>query len=294
MPKQAAKSEKVPATQLLVPENAPQTLWRLMSQQRAKPGSVPASLGAPSSSIPMAWEECSDWLQALFQQLNTTLKASLAAKENDAAASDEKNAEAAPAKTDEPSANGDANAAAPSANDNEKPADDSKQSDSKASGAQVADDASTKLRLKCSLPSCEVMSTPEKPLNVCGRCNGAHYCSVDHQRADWPTHKKICRKATAEQKQLRQVRFIVTSYIDYSSLSSKVETSVLYAAVARCFAHRICVDARFVSQTTRRWRHVGWHARFFAFSIGHNRGCKNAASVDYIRDDGRVGSVERI
>ena len=33
-----------------------------------------------------------------------------------------------------------------------------------------------------------------KPLQVCGRCGGRRYCSVECQRFDWPLHKARCAK----------------------------------------------------------------------------------------------------
>tara|TARA_B100000482_G_scaffold31713_1_gene20211 strand:- start:25 stop:747 length:723 start_codon:yes stop_codon:yes gene_type:complete len=33
-----------------------------------------------------------------------------------------------------------------------------------------------------------------KPLQLCGRCGGRRYCSVECQRMDWPRHKARCAK----------------------------------------------------------------------------------------------------
>jgi MYND finger len=30
---------------------------------------------------------------------------------------------------------------------------------------------------------------------TCGRCRGIYYCSRDHQRSDWPQHRKVCKVA---------------------------------------------------------------------------------------------------
>jgi hypothetical protein len=30
---------------------------------------------------------------------------------------------------------------------------------------------------------------------TCGRCRGVYYCSRDHQRSDWPQHRKVCKVA---------------------------------------------------------------------------------------------------
>ncbi|TFY64352.1 hypothetical protein EVJ58_g2685 [Rhodofomes roseus] len=42
---------------------------------------------------------------------------------------------------------------------------------------------------------CRVCGGPGKPkLRVCGRCKQAKYCSPDCSRADWETHKVVCRR----------------------------------------------------------------------------------------------------
>ncbi|TDL16990.1 hypothetical protein BD410DRAFT_794798 [Rickenella mellea] len=33
----------------------------------------------------------------------------------------------------------------------------------------------------------------------CSRCASTHYCSLEHQNQDWPTHKRICHKSDSEQ-----------------------------------------------------------------------------------------------
>ena len=38
------------------------------------------------------------------------------------------------------------------------------------------------------------------PLKACAGCHTAFYCSPDCQRADWKTHKKICRQAQAAEQ----------------------------------------------------------------------------------------------
>jgi hypothetical protein len=28
---------------------------------------------------------------------------------------------------------------------------------------------------------------------VCAKCKAVAYCNVEHQRADWPCHKRVCK-----------------------------------------------------------------------------------------------------
>ncbi|KAI5480479.1 hypothetical protein MNV49_000632 [Pseudohyphozyma bogoriensis] len=46
--------------------------------------------------------------------------------------------------------------------------------------------------LTCNLSRCVVNN--EDTLKVCSKCKGVRYCSEEHQKQDWPTHKKSCRK----------------------------------------------------------------------------------------------------
>jgi len=43
--------------------------------------------------------------------------------------------------------------------------------------------------------NCIVCGTEAK--NFCSNCKKAYYCSPEHQRIDWPEHKKVCKKPTA-------------------------------------------------------------------------------------------------
>jgi hypothetical protein len=37
-------------------------------------------------------------------------------------------------------------------------------------------------------------SSHKMKLRLCSRCREAQYCCVEHQRADWQTHKLVCKK----------------------------------------------------------------------------------------------------
>lgn len=39
---------------------------------------------------------------------------------------------------------------------------------------------------------CHKAGTPENPLKRCSRCHCMFYCSAQHQRAHWKTHRKLC------------------------------------------------------------------------------------------------------
>jgi hypothetical protein len=44
---------------------------------------------------------------------------------------------------------------------------------------------------------CAVCGSVED-LKRCSRCKKVSYCSIDHQKKDWTTHKKTCGKTTVE------------------------------------------------------------------------------------------------
>ena len=55
-----------------------------------------------------------------------------------------------------------------------------------------------KYMANCSLPSC--LQLGEKTsFKTCGRCHLAMYCSKEHQREDWPRHKKECKAKVVKQ-----------------------------------------------------------------------------------------------
>jgi hypothetical protein len=41
---------------------------------------------------------------------------------------------------------------------------------------------------------CGCIETESCKLKFCARCRSVRYCSVDHQRADWPVHQKVCKE----------------------------------------------------------------------------------------------------
>lgn len=46
----------------------------------------------------------------------------------------------------------------------------------------------------CFLRGCDSTTN----LKSCGRCKVAHYCSREHQRSDWKSHKKWCEEAQSD------------------------------------------------------------------------------------------------
>ena len=47
--------------------------------------------------------------------------------------------------------------------------------------------------------------------NFCASCRNAYYCSRDHQRIDWPNHKKVCTKPTAPTATVESIPLVSSS-----------------------------------------------------------------------------------
>lgn len=45
-------------------------------------------------------------------------------------------------------------------------------------------------RMECAY--CSKAASRPKEFKCCARCQFAHYCYAEHQRLDWPKHKKVC------------------------------------------------------------------------------------------------------
>jgi hypothetical protein len=44
------------------------------------------------------------------------------------------------------------------------------------------------------------MERQPREFSTCSKCKWVAYCCKDHQVADWPLHKKICKTVALEQK----------------------------------------------------------------------------------------------
>ena len=56
-------------------------------------------------------------------------------------------------------------------------------------------------RSSCALASCETREAHPQHFKRCAACRTVAYCSREHQVADWPAHKAVCkatRKAASE------------------------------------------------------------------------------------------------
>lgn len=57
-------------------------------------------------------------------------------------------------------------------------------------GAAAVDEVETAVLSKfCAVPGCLIKDN----LQMCAGCRKVHYCSVEHQKANWPTHKRECK-----------------------------------------------------------------------------------------------------
>ena len=45
--------------------------------------------------------------------------------------------------------------------------------------------------------ACEICSSMEK-VSYCGRCGAIAYCSIEHQKQDFPRHKKECGASSSK------------------------------------------------------------------------------------------------
>ena len=45
---------------------------------------------------------------------------------------------------------------------------------------------------------CKHCKIEKLKMQKCSVCKSARYCSVECQRADWPSHKKCCKKPTQQ------------------------------------------------------------------------------------------------
>ncbi|MCJ1382774.1 hypothetical protein MMC17_005887 [Xylographa soralifera] len=58
-------------------------------------------------------------------------------------------------------------------------------------------------------PRCNACAKPQAsssvPLQRCGKCHAARYCSRECQKADWPIHKRICNQSGAKPEATKPV-----------------------------------------------------------------------------------------
>lgn len=57
----------------------------------------------------------------------------------------------------------------------------------------------------CSYPGCRKEFPQQSHLKRCGGCKTAQYCNADCQRADWPKHSSVCRRASGKSSSERGV-----------------------------------------------------------------------------------------
>jgi hypothetical protein len=55
----------------------------------------------------------------------------------------------------------------------------------------------------CTLPEVKILPGAANGLNPCGNCRQVRYCSKEHQKLDWKTHKILCKRFS---EQLRKAQ----------------------------------------------------------------------------------------
>lgn len=70
----------------------------------------------------------------------------------------------------------------------------------KLSHEKIAKDVKKKGLRKCGHVECTNMERQPREFATCSKCRWVAYCCKDHQVADWPLHKKICKTVALEQK----------------------------------------------------------------------------------------------
>lgn len=63
---------------------------------------------------------------------------------------------------------------------------------------------------------CHVCKTRSEQLKVCGNCKTLAYCSKEHQKQDWKTHKDICKVICTTEDDFSE--FPVKTYEDYQNI----------------------------------------------------------------------------
>jgi hypothetical protein len=70
----------------------------------------------------------------------------------------------------------------------------------KLSHEKLAKDVEKKSLRKCGHVECTKMERQPREFAACSKCRWVAYCCKDHQIADWPLHKKICKTVAVEQR----------------------------------------------------------------------------------------------
>jgi hypothetical protein len=72
--------------------------------------------------------------------------------------------------------------------------------------------------VKCGYKGCFEM----KNLKVCTRCRNQWYCGQEHQKADWKSHKQVCKLSTTDEAAAQASRHSSAKFGQASSTSSSV------------------------------------------------------------------------